>query len=167
MRSHEAATTATRCGAALVTTEEAVMRLDTSPGGRESAPMEIRSTVARIHDDMVVAARIRAEGCWRGGRRGGRCWRSEPVHAHLLAVAAWPRPTCLLAERGRARVDRRLRREDRECAAGEVVCAARDGGEEVASIGAPDPLAPTTVGVCGRAGQGEEGELQRLGDNRP
>lgn len=60
-----------------------------------------------------------------------------------------------------------MRREDRERAAGEDVCVARDGQEEVASIGAPDLVVPTTVGGCGRAGQGEEVELQRLGDNRP
>lgn len=60
-----------------------------------------------------------------------------------------------------------MRREDRERAAGEDVCAARDGQEEVASIGAPDLVAPMTMGGCGRGGQGEEVELQWLGDNRP
>lgn len=58
-----AAAAATWGGAAPVATGEAVAGPGASLGGRESAPMEIRSTVVWICDRMVVAVRIRAEGC--------------------------------------------------------------------------------------------------------
>jgi hypothetical protein len=154
MCARESTAAVARGGVAPVAAGEAVAGPGASLGGREFAPMKIRSTMAWIRGRMAVAARIWAEGRQRGGGRvgsdGGRNQRP-------LAVVAWLGPACSPVEQGRARVGRRLRREDGERASGENICVGRDEGEEVAGVGAPDPWAPTAVGGCGRADQGRKG----------